>query len=109
MGHHGRDDYCDEEIRAELLSLTFTDVYSGWTENRATYGKNSDEVLSANNGYSVQTPPSIFCLLIFNTDNGTEFLNRSLYMYFSEKENIEYTRSRLYKKNDICHIEQKNI
>lgn len=29
-------------------------------------------------------------------------------MYFSEKVKIEFTRSRPYKKNDNCHVEQKN-
>jgi hypothetical protein len=29
-------------------------------------------------------------------------------MYFSESETIEFIRLRPYKKNDNCHIEQKN-
>lgn len=86
-------------------SLTFTDVYSGWTENRATYGKDSDEVLSAIMDIQFKLP---FPVLSFNTDNGTEFLNRNLYMHFSEDKLIELTRSRPYKKNDNCHVEQKN-
>lgn len=29
-------------------------------------------------------------------------------MHFSEDKLIEFTRSRPYKKNDNCHVEQKN-
>lgn len=98
--------HCGDSMSGKFAwSLTFTDVYSGWTENRATYGKDSDEVLSAIMDIQFKLP---FPVLSFNTDNGTEFLNRSLYLYFSEKKTIEFTRSRPYKKNDNCHVEQKN-
>lgn len=98
--------HCGDSMSGKFAwSLTFTDVYSGWTENRATYGKDSDEVLSAIMDIQFKLP---FPVLSFNTDNGTEFLNRSLYLYFSEKGTIDFTRSRPYKKNDNCHVEQKN-
>ncbi len=49
-----------------------------------------------------------FPIISCNTDNGTEFLNRNLYLYFVDKKEIEFTRSRPYKKNDNAHVEQKN-
>ena len=40
-------------------------------------------------------------------DNGTNLLNWHVYRY-AEKEKLEYSRSRPYKKNDNCFVEQKN-
>ena len=98
--------HCGDSMSGKFSwSLTFTDIYSGWTENRATYGKGSDEVLSAILDIKFKLP---FPIISFNTDNGTEFLNRNLYMHFAEDKLIEFTRSRPYKKNDNCHVEQKN-
>ncbi len=57
--------HCGDSLSGEFAwSLTFTDVYSGWTENRATYGKDSDEVLSAIMDIQFKLP---FPVLSFNT------------------------------------------
>jgi hypothetical protein len=48
-----------------------------------------------------------FALLGLDTDNGKEFLNYTLLDYCLE-EAITFTRSRSYKKNDQCYVEQKN-
>ena len=48
-----------------------------------------------------------FPLLGLDTDNGSEFLNNQLLDYCREQE-ITFTRSRAYKKNDQCFVEQKN-
>jgi len=42
-----------------------------------------------------------------DSDNGSEFINQHLYSY-CRKEGITFTRSRPYKKNDSCYVEQKN-
>ena len=42
-----------------------------------------------------------------HSDSGSEFINQELYGY-CKREGIEFTRSRSYKKNDNCHVEQKN-
>jgi hypothetical protein len=42
-----------------------------------------------------------------DSDNGSEFINDQLYRW-CKKNNIVFTRSRPYKKNDNCHVEQKN-
>jgi len=42
-----------------------------------------------------------------DSDNGSEFINQHLYSY-CRREGITFTRSRSYKKNDSCHVEQKN-
>jgi len=42
-----------------------------------------------------------------DSDNGSEFINQHLYSY-CRRQRINFTRSRSYKKNDSCHVEQKN-
>jgi len=46
-------------------------------------------------------------MLGLDSDNGSEFINRGLYDY-CRTNRITFTRSRSYKKNDSCHVEQKN-
>ena len=48
-----------------------------------------------------------FHLLGIDSDNGSEFINKCFYNYCRD-ERITFTRSRSYKKNDSCHVEQKN-
>jgi hypothetical protein len=48
-----------------------------------------------------------------NVDNGSEFLNARVIEYFNflaQRKVIPFpmTRSRSYRKNDNCHVEQKN-
>ncbi len=40
-------------------------------------------------------------------DNGGNSMNYSVYAY-ADKNKIEFSRSRPYKKNDHCFVEQKN-
>ena len=47
-------------------------------------------------------------LKAINTDSGSEFLNTPVFNMFQEKK-IKFTRSRPYKKNDNCYVEQKNF
>jgi len=42
-----------------------------------------------------------------DSDNGSEFINAHLLRY-CRQEQITFTRSRPYKKNDQAHVEQKN-
>ncbi len=48
-----------------------------------------------------------FPLLGLDSDKGSEFINQHLYTY-CRREGITFTRSRSCKKNDSCHVEQKN-
>ena len=101
--------HCGTSLSGTFIwTVTFTDVYSGWTENRAIWSKHTDDVLSALIDFRQNAP---FELLSFNTDNGTEFLSQNIMRYLSCDENqrkVLFTRSRAYKKNDNCHVEQKN-
>lgn len=88
-------------------SLTVTDVYSGWTENRAVWNKLGADTVKAIESIMRSLP---FGIEKFNVDNGSEFLNEHFAEYFGlDREDDIATRSRAYKKNDNCFVEQKNF
>ena len=85
-------------------SLTFTELFSGWTENRAVWNKSSHAILGQLKELEEKAP---FKMKTFHTDNGSEFLNWSLYEHMTGRK-MSFTRSRAYRKNDNAHCEQKN-
>jgi hypothetical protein len=98
--------HCGNSLSGTFIwTLTVTDEYSGWTVNRASYGKDAQSILTAITSSLWNYPIKIET---FNTDSGTEFINNKL-KNFLESKNIEFTRSRPYRKNDNCYVEQKNF
>ena len=100
--------HCGNSIaRDYVFSLTFTDIFSGWTENRAVWGKGSQGVLRQIKDIEEKIA---FPILGFDCDNGSEFLNHHLVRYFTvrPKTPVQFTRSRPYRKNDNAFVEQKN-
>jgi hypothetical protein len=103
--------HCGGNMGGEFVwSLTITDTFSGWTENRAVYGKHAKNVLPAI--HSILSALA-FNVISMNVDNGSEFLNHRLYEYFialANEKTIPFpmSRSRSYHKNDNAHVEQKN-
>jgi hypothetical protein len=87
-----------------LYTLCAVDVASGWTECIPVWGKSNVNVRQSIHRMRQHLP---FNLLGIDSDNGSEFINHSLYNYCRDEE-IKFTRSRAYKKNDSCHVEQKN-
>ena len=87
-----------------LTTLCAVDVASGWSECIGVWGKGQDRVGGAVHRLRKRLP---FPLLGLDSDNGSEFINQHLYTY-CRREGITFTRSRSYKKNDSCHVEQKN-
>jgi len=87
-----------------LYTLCAVDVASGWTECLPVWGKTNVNVRQSIHRMRRHLP---FNLLGIDSDNGSEFINHSLYNYCRD-EKITFTRSRSYKKNDSCHVEQKN-
>jgi hypothetical protein len=87
-------------------TVDFTDIATGWTEQRAVWGKGEKGVLDQIKDVEKMLP---FPLLGFDSDNGGEFLNYHLLRHFTNrKQPIHFTRSRAYHKDDNAHIEQKN-
>ena len=97
--------HCGESTEGFYLNtLCAVDVASGWTECLPVWGKGQIRVKTAVHRARQRLP---FTLLGVDSDNGSEFINQSFYTYCHE-EKITFTRSRAYKKNDSCHVEQKN-
>lgn len=107
-GHFQADTvaHCGNSLSGTFIwTLTVTCEHSGWTMNRAIFGKYGDEVTSAMYGILRDTPFKVHSM---NTDSGTEFINDKLKSMLESKQ-IEFTRSRPYRKNDNCYVEQKNF
>ena len=97
--------HCGESVEGFYLNtLCAVDVASGWTECVPVWGKGQQRVRSAVHRMRQRLP---FALLGVNSDNGSEFINQCFYTY-CHQEKLTFTRSRSYKKNDSCHVEQKN-
>lgn len=89
-----------------VFSLDMVDIATGWTFQRALWGKGEKGVLEAMKDIESIIP---FRILGFDSDNGSEFLNWHLLKYFKHRPNpVQYTRSRPYHKNDNAHVEEKN-
>jgi hypothetical protein len=99
--------HCGSSLSGDFIwSLTYTDIATGWTENRAVWNKGARDVVRQTREVEASLP---FALLGFDSDNGSEFLNNHLYRYFCKRKRpVAFTRSRPYKKNDQAHVEQKN-
>jgi hypothetical protein len=87
-----------------LNTLTATDIATGWTECLAVSNKTQVSVSQAIVELRQNLP---FPLLGLDSDNGSEFINDTIYRYCLS-EQITFTRSRPYQKNDQAHVEQKN-
>jgi hypothetical protein len=87
-----------------LHSLNLTDILTTWVETRAVMGKSQVRVCAALDEIRQALP---FRLLGIDSDNGSEFINAHLLRY-CQKQEIQFTRGRPYKKDDNAHIEQKN-
>jgi hypothetical protein len=97
--------HCGQTTEGQYLNtLTVTDLATGWTECLAIRQKSQHLVSEAIRELRTRLP---FALLGIDSDNGSEFINDLLYRYCLD-EQITFTRSRPYRKNDQAHVEQKN-
>lgn len=99
MSHDGGDasgEFC--------YTLNLTCVATGWTEMRPLRNKAQRWVHEALVDIRGVLP---FPLLGLDSDNGSEFINRHLFAWCADNA-ITFTRSRPYRKNDNCFVEQKN-
>lgn len=97
--------HCGDSVEGQFLNtLTTTDISTGWTDCEAVLHRSQLLVFQAIKNMRQRLP---FPLLGLDSDNGGEFINDILYRYCLD-EQITFTRSRPYKKNDQAHVEQKN-
>lgn len=85
-------------------TLTLTDVATAWTEPEAVQNKAQIHVFTGLTNIRARLP---FPLVGLDSDNGAEFINNELTRY-CDAQGITFTRSRPYRKNDNCFVEQKN-
>lgn len=99
--------HCGDNIAGDYMnSLTVVDLFSGWTANRAIWKKNAEATLKQVKKVEATLP---FNLIEFFSDNGNEFINNTLETYFEKRPApVNFRRTRAYKKNDGCYVEQKN-
>jgi hypothetical protein len=99
VGHDGGDNHGEF-----AQTLDVTDICTTWTETEAVRNKAQKWVFDALKDIRQRMP---FPLLGIDSDSGGEFINDQLFRYCQE-EKITFTRSRPYRKNDSCFVEQKN-
>jgi hypothetical protein len=98
-------EHCGESAAGEFINtLSTTDISSGWWEGEAVLSRGQEALFKGLQQIKSQYP---FSWKEIHSDNGTEFINWHLYRY-SQKENLDFSRLRPYKKNDNCLVEQKN-
>ena len=85
-------------------TLNATDVSCGWVELRALPNRAHRWVKEQAENICKSLP---FPMKGIDSDNGGEFINHQLIDWAREHQ-ITFTRSRSYRKNDNCFVEQKN-
>lgn len=99
--------HCGNSLEGTFVYTVDTvDIATGWTEQRAVWGKGQADVLTQIKDIESCLP---FPILGFDCDNGSEFLNWHLVRHFQDRKSpVQFTRSRPYQKDDNAHVEQKN-
>lgn len=85
-------------------TVSVADVAFGWWEGEAVLGKGQEVSFDALKRIRKRSP---FSWVHVHPDNDKSFINWHLFRY-CKAEGIEFSRSRLYKKNDNNFVEQKN-
>jgi hypothetical protein len=97
--------HCGDSTHGEYLnSLDMVDVKTRWVELCGLINRSQATVKAAIIACRERLP---YPLLGLDSDNGAEFINAGL-KHYCEAQQITFTRSRAYKKNDQAYVEQKN-
>jgi hypothetical protein len=100
VGHDGGN------ARGEYAySLDCTELFSGWSEPRALSNRAHRGVCSAVEDVHQLAPVPMKSL---HTDTGGEFINLRL-LDWCQRQHLEFCRGRPCRRNDTCHVEQKNF
>ena len=88
----------DSAIGPFTSSLTMTDLFSSWTENRAVWTKTAEGITAQVAKIEDDLP---FKLWGFACDSGSEFINQTLEDHLKHRlKPVRFVRRRPYKKND---------
>lgn len=98
-------EHCGVSPKGRFINtVSTTDIGTGWWSGRAIFGKDAKAVHQALYLLEKEYP---FPWREIHPDNGSEFINETIWN-FTKQQNITFSRSRPYRKNDNCFIEQKN-
>ena len=98
-------EHCGQSASGLFInSVSCAEIATGWWEGEAIMGKGQERTFNALTNIRKRAP---FSWLEMHSDNDRAFINYHLVKY-AEEEGIGFSRSRGYKKNDNCFVEQKN-
>ena len=98
-------EHCGQSASGEYIySQSTTDIAHGWWEGEPQMGRGQECTLEGVRNCRSRSP---IPWIEIHPDNDTSFLNWHLFRYVKQ-ENLGFSRSRSYKKNDNCLVEQKN-
>lgn len=98
-------EHCGQSAAGEFLcTLSTTDIATGWWEGEPQMGRGQIPTFRSIERSRARYP---FPWKEAHPDNDTAFINWHLFKY-CERERLGFSRSRPYKKNDNCLVEQKN-
>jgi hypothetical protein len=99
--------HCGSSVAGMFVyTINCVDIATGWSAQRAVWGKGEAGVIAAIQSIENTLP---FPIRGFDCDNGPEFMNWHLERYLHHrKQPVVFTRSRPYQKNDNAHVEGKN-
>ena len=102
LEHHGGPSSTGEYLH----TLQMIDVATGWSERVAVLGRSALVMEAAFQRILTRLP---FPIIELHPDNGSEFLNYHLLNFFKAAvKGVRISRSRPWRKNDNCHVEQRN-
>ena len=88
-----------------IHTLQMVDVATGWSERVALLGRSYLVMEDAFRRILARLP---FPVLELHPDNGSEFFNAHLRVFWRQYKQVRLTRSHPYHKNDNRFVEQKN-
>ena len=98
-------EHCGQSASGQFINtLSNTDIGNGWWEGEAIMSKGQ---IPTQGGLDRARKRFSFDWKEIHSDSGKEFINAHLFNYTQRKE-LGFSRSRPYKKNDNCLVEQKN-
>lgn len=98
-------EHCGQSASGEFVNtLSNTDISNGWWEGEAIMSKGQ---IPTQEGLERAEERFPFDWKEIHSDSGKEFINAHLFNY-TQKKGLGFSRSRPYKKNDNCLVEQKN-
>ncbi len=97
--------HCGDQLAGDFIySLDMVEIATGWSEQIAVMGKGEQGIVTAIEAIKQDLP---FDLKGLDSDTGSEFVNWHMVRWCKEN-NLSFTRSRPYYKNDNAYVEQKN-